>query len=217
VIPDRILIVDDHPLMRDGLRVLLQREPGIEVVGLCGDSATAWQAVHDLQPELVLMDIDLPDGSGLALTRRIIRQRAGTKILILTAHLSQDYAIGAADAGAHGYVVKTDASAELVAAVRIILAGGTRFPTIWPVAPAPPYASAGAAVAAGPVRRALPGREGQVLGLVVRGLRNKEIAAELALNIKTVESYRARLMKRFACKSPAELVRHAIRSGLAEA
>ena len=210
----RILIVDDHQMMRDGLRVMLEKIPGTEIVGACGDCATAWLAARELRPDLVLMDVDLPDGSGIALTRRMRAEFPAMKVIVLTALLDRRIAVEAIDAGAHGFLVKTSAFAELRAAVRAVLAGGTHLSAEMSAALAQGMQSAAAATA-GRVREALPLREGQVLILIVQGLRNKEIATELSLNVKTVEAYRSRLMKRFDCASPAELVRHAIRMGLA--
>ena len=210
----RILIVDDHQMMRDGLGVILQKYDGAEVVGSCGDCATAWLKVGELRPDLVLMDVDLPDGSGIALTRRIRAEFPAMKVLVLTAILERRIAVEAIAAGAHGYLVKTSAATELLAAIRTIQEGGIHLSAEMSAALAQGLQSAAAATAAR-VRDALPLREGQVLVQIVRGLRNKEIATELSLNVKTVEAYRSRLMKRFDCASPAELVRHAIRAGLA--
>jgi DNA-binding NarL/FixJ family response regulator len=211
----RILIVDDHQMMCDGLRLLLEKYPEAEVVGSCGDSATAFRMSGELRPDLVLMDIDLPDGSGIALTRRMREAHPEVKVLVLTGRLEPNLVTEATEAGAGGYLVKTNASAELLDAVRTVLAGGIHFGGPTPdteEAGAPSAAEANAAVR---VRLILPAREGQVLALLIRGLRTKEIATELSLGVKTVETYRGRLMKRFGCASPAELVRHAIRLGLA--
>lgn len=210
----RILIVDDHQMMREGLRVMLERVPDVEVVGTCCDCATAWLGATELRPDLVLMDVDLPDGSGIALTRRMRAEFPAIKVIVLTALLDRRVAVDAIDAGAHGFLVKTSAFVELVTAVRTVLRGGTHLSVEMSSALAQGLQSAGAATA-GRVREALPRREGQVLSLVVQGLRNKEIATELGLNVKSVEAYRSRLMKRYDCTSPAELVRHAIRNGLA--
>ena len=199
---------------RYGLRLLLEKYPGAEVVGACGNGAAAWRMVGDLRPDLVLMDVDLPDGSGIALTRRIRAAFPEVKVLVLTAHFERNFAVEAIDAGAHGFLVKTNASAELLTAVRTVLAGGIHLSAELSAVVAQGLQPAAVATA-GRISQALPMREGQVLVLIVRGLRNKEIAAELALNVKTVETYRSRLMKRFGCASPAELVRHAIRVGLA--
>jgi DNA-binding NarL/FixJ family response regulator len=210
----RILIVDDHQMMRDGLRVMLEKIPDAEIVGACGDCATAWLAARDLRPDIVLMDVDLPDGSGIALTRRLLAEFPAMKVIVLTALLDRRFAVEAVDAGAHGFLVKMSAFSELMAAVRTVLVGGTHLSAEMSAALAQGMQSAAAATT-GRVREALPHREGQVLVLIVQGLRNKEIATELGLNVKTVEAYRSRLMKRFDCSSPAELVRHAIRTGLA--
>lgn len=210
----RILIIDDHQMMCEGLRLMLENFPGVEVVGACGDCATSWLAARELRPDLVLMDVNLPDGSGIALTRRMRAEFPAMKIIVLTGLLERKFAVEAVDAGAHGFVVKTSDAAEFVAAVRTVLAGGIHLSAEMSTALAHGLQSA-AAVTSSRVREVLPLREGQVLVLIVQGLRNKEIADELGLNVKTVETYRSRLMKRFDCTSPAELVRHAIRSGLA--
>jgi DNA-binding NarL/FixJ family response regulator len=210
----RILIVDDHQMMRDGLRLMLAQVPDIGAIQDCGDCATAWLVLRDFQPDLVLMDVDLPDGNGIAFTRRIRAEFPAMKVVVLTSLLDRRVAVAAVDAGAQGFLVKTRAGAELLAAIRTVLAGGIHLSAEMSAALAQGLQSAAAATSSR-VRNALPWREGQVLVLIVQGLRNKEIAAELGLNIKTVEAYRSRLMKRFDCASPAELVRHAIRTGLA--
>jgi len=200
-------------MMRDGLRLLLEQATGVEVVGSCGDCATAWRTISELRPDLVLMDVDLPDGSGIALTQRVRGAFPEVKILVLTAHFELNFAVEAIDAGAHGFLVKSQASAELLAAVRTIREGRIHLDagTSAALAQGRPQETQAAAER---VRQVLPAREAQVLGMLLRGLRNKEIAAELSLSVKTVETYRSRLMKRFGCASLAELVRHAIRVGL---
>ena len=207
----RILIVDDHELVGSGLRLLLERVDGVTVVGTCGDCATAWQSVQALTPDLVLMDVELPDGDGLALTGRMHEAFPAVHVLVLTARLGAEVEVRARAAGARGILAKTRAADALVTMVRRIASGELCFgETDGPAGR--DTASTGA-----PARVALPKREGEVLQLVMRGLRNKEIAAELKISAKTVETYRSRVMKRFNCTSPAELVRHAIRTGLAQA
>jgi len=211
----RILIVDDHQMMCDGLHLLLARYPGAEVVGSCGDSATAFRMSGELRPDLVLMDVDLPDGSGIALTRRLREAYPEVKVLVLTGRLEPNLITEATAAGASGYLVKTNAATELLDAIRKVLAGGLHFsgaPSTSQERSAPPATLKDGIIR---VRQTLPARESQVLALLVNGMRNKEIAAKLNLNVKTVETYRGRLMKRFGCASPAELVRYAIRVGLA--
>jgi len=212
--PARILIVDDHQIMCEGLRLLLGKYAETEVIGACGDSATAFRLSGELRPDLVLMDVDLPDGSGIVLTRRIREAHPAVKILVLTARLEPSLVIEAIEAGASGYLVKTNASAELLATIRTVMAGGA-LPNDGTAAVHENGAPPALADAAVHLRQILPEREAQVLALLLRGLRNKEIADELTLGVKTVETYRGRLMKRLGCKSPADLVRHAIRLGLA--
>ena len=211
----RILIVDDHQMMCDGLRLVLEKYPEAEVVGVCGDGVTAFWLAGELRPNLVLMDIDLPDGSGIALTRRMREAYPEVKVLVLTGRLDPNLMTEATEAGASGYLLKTNASAELLDAIHTVLAGGIHFSSRTPFAQDTEASPAADTDAATRLRQNLPPREGQVLALLIKGLRNKEIAVELSLGVKTVETYRGRLMKRFGCTSAAELVRHAIRLGLA--
>ena len=125
--PARILIVDDHQIMCEGLRLLLGKYAETEVVGACGDSATAFRLSGELRPDLVLMDVDLPDGSGIALTRRMREAHPEVKVLVLTGRLEPNLVTEAKEAGASGFLVKTNASTELLDAVRTVLAGGNRF------------------------------------------------------------------------------------------
>ena len=206
--PTRILIVDDHELVCSGLRLLIEQVDTMEVIGTAGDCATAWRLVEALKPDLVLMDVDLPDGDGISLTGRICVTFPAMKVLVLTGRLTPDGESRAKTAGARGTLEKTKAAGELLDAVRNIAAGGLCFGG---------GTNPGGAGVGSTGRPVLPRRESEVLNLVLIGLRNKEIAAELNLSVKTVETYRGRLMKRFDCSSPAELVRYAIRAGLAKA
>lgn len=211
----RILIVDDHQMVREGLRLLLQSCPDTTVIATCGDAATAYQLAVDLRPDLALVDIDLPDGSGIALTRRLGEFSSAIRVIVLTAHVERSFAVQAYQSGARGFLLKTHTSDELNRAIQVVMAGGIYLAPETTLADAQDGKAAVVRNAAGTPK--LPVREAQVLTLVVQGLRNKEIAAELKLSVKTVETYRMRLMKRFGCESPAELVRHAIRAGLCSA
>jgi DNA-binding NarL/FixJ family response regulator len=206
MLPIRILIVDDHDLVCSGLSLVLERMAGAQVVGMCGDCASATRMVESLVPDIVLMDVELPDGDGIVLTATLQRAFPAVKVLVLTGRLEAEVEVRARAAGAWGVLAKTRAAADLIAAVRHVAEGGRHFGAN--------KLTAGVAdqTAKGPK---LPKRESEVLNLLLLGLRNKEIAAELKLGVKTVETYRSRLMKRFNCTSPAELVRHAIRAGLA--
>jgi DNA-binding NarL/FixJ family response regulator len=206
MLPIRILIVDDHDLVCSGLSLVLERMAGAQVIAMCGDCASATRMVESLAPDIVLMDVELPDGDGITLTATLQRAFPAVKVLVLTGRLEVDVEVRARAAGAWGVLAKTRAAADLIAAVRHVAEGGRHFGAN--------KLTAGVAdqAAKGPK---LPKRESEVLNLLLLGLRNKEIAAELKLGVKTVETYRSRLMKRFNCTSPAELVRHAIRAGLA--
>ena len=206
MLPIRVLIVDDHDLVCSGLRLLLERMDGCQVIAMCGDCASAAQMVESLSPDIVLMDVELPDGDGITLTASLQRAFPAVKVLVLTGRLEADVEARARSAGAWGVLAKTRAAADLIAAVRLIAEGGRHFGANQRSSGSDDQASKGPK---------LPKREGEVLNLILLGLRNKEIAAELKLGVKTVETYRSRLMKRFNCASPAELVRHAIRAGLA--
>jgi DNA-binding NarL/FixJ family response regulator len=209
----RVLIVDDHELVCTGIRLLLERVAAVEVVGTCGDCASALRLIGTLAPDVVLMDVDLPDGDGIVLTGLLRSKFPAVKVLVLTGRAMAEVESRAIAAGARGTLMKTAAAGELLEALRRVASGELRFA-------GPPASEARAEngrqgrLAHRPV---LPKRESEVLNLVVLGRRNKEIAAELSLSVKTVETYRGRLMKRFDCSSPAELVRHAIRVGLASA
>ena len=206
MLPTRILIVDDHDLVSSGLRLVLERMDGSRVLDTCGDCASAMRLVKSLSPEIVLMDVELPDGDGIALTATLQREFPAVKVLVLTGRQEADVEVRARAAGAWGVLAKTRAAADLIAAVRVVAEGGRHFGII--------KTAAGSNGQVAKVPK-LPKRESEVLNLLLRGLRNKEIAAELKLGVKTVETYRSRLMKRLNCTSPAELVRNAIRAGLA--
>jgi two-component system response regulator NreC len=212
--PTRFLVVDDHGMMREGLRRLINTEPDYETVGEAADCDTAWASVQSLQPDFIIMDIDMPGEGGIALTFRIKSNYPAIKTIVLTGHLDPKFAGDALRAGASGYLLKTNGASELIAAIKAVQLGqvylcaettaalfqtNQNFPHNQPASTKP----------------TLPKRELEVLLYVVQGLRNKEIATKLDLNVKTVETYRSRIMKRLNCSSPAELVRYAIREGLA--
>lgn len=213
--PIRIVIVDDHRVLRDGLRTLLTREPNFEVVGEAGDGRSVVESVRQTSPDLVLMDLNLPDMTGIVCTQRILAERPGTKVLVLSGDPDLSHVPEALQAGAAGYVLKEETTVELVRAIHSVMNGEAHL-----------SASATTALVGGlfretpspvptPVPR-LSEREIAVLKLVIDGLRNKEVAARLGVSVKSVETYRARLMTKLGCSTTAELVRHAIRAGLVE-
>lgn len=209
----RVVLVDDHQIMREGLRHLLAQEPGLEISGEAGDGQTALQLVERLQPEVVVMDLGLPDGDGLVFARQIRTRWPAIKVIILSSLLERRYLDEAVEAGISGYVLKGDASSELVRAIRAALKNETYL------------CSAASAALIGGYKEFLSAldqmnlstlteREAKVLKMIADGRNTKEIARDLGLSIKTVESRRLRIMTKLNLHSVAELTKYAIRKGL---
>ena len=210
----RVLLVDDHAILREGLRALLTLAGDIEVVGEAEDGRAAIAAVLCLKPDVVLMDIAMPVMDGLEATLEIHRQLPGCRVLILTQHDNKEYIFPILRAGAAGYVLKKAAGAELVSAIRAVHEGGAFL-----------HPSVASAVVAGFIGRhdqreehegieKLSEREVQVLKLVAEGRSNQEIADLLCLSIKTVMGHRANVMQKLGLHNRTELVKYAIRQGL---
>jgi DNA-binding NarL/FixJ family response regulator len=204
----RVLIADDHQIVRQGFRALLERE-GIQVVA---EAADGWEAVRLAQsenPDVVVLDLSMPQLNGLDAAREILRLRPRTKIVLLTMHMEEHQIVGALRAGIRGYVTKTQAAEALSQAIREIASGGTY------LTPGVADVVVGAYLAGGEAaREPLTPRERQVLQLVAEGKTTKEVATMLNLSVKTAESYRARLMDKLDIHDTATLVRYAIRRGL---
>lgn len=211
-----ILLVDDHRMLRDGLRLLLQGESGFEVVGEAGDVRTGLELTQKLAPNLVIMDIQLPDGTGIDACREIVAKHPDTRVLILSGNPDMTLLGAALRAGARGYLLKEEASDELVRAVRAILAGNVFLCPAAATALVNDLGNVGESSAKKDEPR-LSERELQVLKLISDGLRNKEIAADLHISTKSVETYRSRLLTKLGFSSTAELVRYAVREKIARA
>lgn len=203
----RVAIVDDHALVRSGLRRLLELEEEIEVVGEAASAPEAIALVRETQPDVLLLDLQMPGTSGLAAMAGIREASPDTQVLVVTMHDDAVHLRSARAAGAVGYVVKSAAPAELVAAVRDVHAKQLHFD--------PELASDDvAAVGASPKALGLSRRERQVLGGLVRGHTNREIADQLGVGVKSVESYRARLRAKLGADTRADLVKIAAEAGL---
>lgn len=210
--PIRLLLVDDHQIMRDGLRLTLGREPDLAVVGEAGDAQTALERTASLEPELILLDIGLPDADGVELAREIRQRWPQVRIVLLSAVVDPEHLDQAVEAGVAGYLLKVSATDELVRAIRAVHRGESFF--------SPEVA---AVLASGyqrlresrPTENApvLTERECQVLKRIADGRNTKEIAAEIDLSIKTVETHRTRIMHKLGLHSIAELTKYAIRQG----
>ncbi len=210
--PIRILIVDDHRLFRDGLRAILALHSDVSVVGEAEDARGGAQLAADVEHDLVIVDVTLPGSNGVALVRELKRQRRTTPILILSMHQHADIVADAFAAGATGYALKHQSEAELLDAVRTT-ASRRRY-----LAPqiAPEIADeAGASrKRASGILSHLSTREREIFDLIVRGSSNADIAQQLFISIKTVETHRTRIMKKLGVHSLGELIRLAARHGL---
>lgn len=208
----RVLLVDDHQLVRTGMRFLLNEVPGMIVIGDTGDGRSALESIAALQPNIVLMDISMPELNGLEATTRIAKEFPLSRVIILSMHANEEYVLQALRAGAAGYLVKNAAPEELELAIRAVARGETY------LSPAisrhvVEELLGGAKNNASPVDVLTP-RQREILQLVAEGKTTKQIAVTLGVSIKTIESHRTQLMDRLDIHELAGLVRFAIRHGL---
>jgi len=209
----RVLLADDHAILREGLRALLGLADDIEVVGEAADGQEAIDRVNALQPDVVLMDVSMPGLGGLEATLQIRRQRPDTRILVLTQYEDPEYVRRFLQAGVSGYVLKKSAGADLAAAIRAVHRGGLVLdPEVAKEALRAPTAPGGTS-AARPYDT-LTDREKQVLKLVAEGKANKEVAEILGISVKTAMSHREHLMEKLDLHSRTELIHFAIREGV---
>lgn len=199
----RILLVDDHQLVRDGLHSRLGETPGIEVVGEAGTGSDALALAATLQPDLVLLDIGLPDMSGLDVAAQLADVAPGSRALMLSMYDNREYVISAIRAGAAGYVLKDASSKEIIAAIRAVAAGGSYYSA--------PLTTALATGGSEPP--VLTEREREILILVAQGNSNKRIAQQLDVSVRTVETHRLNLRKKLGVETPAGLIRYALQQG----
>jgi DNA-binding NarL/FixJ family response regulator len=202
----RILIVDDHAIVRRGVRALLEAQPELEIVGEASTGRAAVEMTETLRPDVVVLDLSLPELHGLEVTRRISADFSGIQVLVLTMHHSEELARQVRAAGARAFVLKSDADQDLVAAVTALRKGETFFSST----------VTGAAGGDGTPAQITP-REREIIQLVAEGQSTKEIAAQLDISIKTVESHRTNIMRKLGLRSMSEMVRFAIRNGIVQA
>ncbi|HUP91642.1 MAG TPA: response regulator transcription factor, partial [Solimonas sp.] len=206
-----ILLADDHAMMRDGLRALLEVEPDLKVLAAVADGIAAVAAAAELQPHIGILDIDMPGLSGLDAARRIAEVSPATRILILSVHGNSEYIYRALQVGARGYVLKEAAGSQLVAAVRTVHSGRRFLADKVKETVIGEYL--GGRRPQGPVER-LSKRERSVLEMLVDGRSNGEVAKQLSISAKTVATYRTRMMKKLGINDMPALVRFAIAHGL---
>ena len=207
----RVLLVDDHTVVRQGLRRILETDDEIEIVGETGDGRSATEMVQRLHPNVVVMDIALPELNGIEATRQITKRSNGTKVLILTMHADDVCVRQSLKAGARGYLLKDSEDLDLLKAVKAIGRGGSFFsPTISKVL-LEGYLGDVAGQDIEDNLSLLTDREREVLQLIAEGKTNKEIAGLLAVSINTVETHRKHIMEKLDLHNTAEIVRFAVR------
>jgi len=209
----RIVLADDHAVVREGLRAVVSAQPDMRVVGEAADGEAAWRAAKELAPDVLVMDLSMPVLGGAEATARIRHDCPTVKVLALTVHEERVYITQLLRAGASGYVLKRSASSELVRAVRTVAAGGTYIDPSIAGTLVEGYLDAAGAAEQQP-HDTLSERERQVLVRIARGFSNKEIAAELSLSVKTVETYKARVAEKLGLHTRVEIVRYAAQHGL---
>jgi two-component system response regulator NreC len=207
-----ILLADDHAVIRQGLKLLVDAQPDMEVVAEAGDGQEAWEKAQELQPDVVVMDISMPECNGAEATERIAAACPNVRVLALTFYDDEEYLRRLLQAGASGYVLKRAAAEDLTQAIRTVAAGGVYLDPSMAgkvvggyIGKPPPDGE--------PHRGDLSERETEVLRLIAWGYSNKEIAAQLHISVKTVETYKTRLMEKLAFRSRVDLVRYALRQG----
>ena len=208
----RVLLADDHKILRQGLRTLLEQEEDIDVVGEADNGRASVKLAGELAPDVVIMDVAMPDLNGIDATRRITEADPGARVLALSMHSDGPYVKGMLQAGARGYILKDCASEELTRAIRTVMAGQVYVSPGVTGAIVNDYVRQLSAATGEPA--ALSHREREVLQLFAEGASTATIAAQLHLSVKTIETHRKRIMDKLDLRSIAELTKYAIREGI---
>jgi DNA-binding NarL/FixJ family response regulator len=207
----RVVLADDHAIVREGLKALINAQPDMEVVGEAADGRAACVKAKELKPDIIVMDLSMPELSGVQATREVRRQSPEVRVIALTVHEERSYLRELIEAGASGYVLKRSAAEDLVHALRVVARGDVYLdPSV-------------AAVFVGKISRShaqrssveadLSDRETEVLQLIAQGHSNKDIAGRLDLSVKTVETYKARSMEKLGLTGRADIIRFALQKG----
>lgn len=209
----RILLADDHQLFREGLRSLLEKEPDVKVVAEADNGRAAVELAGELKPDVVTMDISMPDLNGMEATQQMAKQVPGTKVIGLSMYSDRHFVEGMLKAGASGYLLKDCANEEFIRAIRAVAAGQTYLSPAVAGKVTEDYVRLAKGQSL-PASKTLSAREREVLQLVAEGWGSKQIAGELGVGVKTVESHRHQIMEKLNVHSVAELTKFAIREGL---
>lgn len=210
----RIVIAEDHTILREGLRALLASDPEFDVVGEAEDGLDAIKSVKSLTPDVVIMDLSMPKMNGVAAIKEIKRVTPNTKIVVLTVHKNEEYILAAFQAGSDGYVLKYAGHEELVSAIRAVLKGQPYLSPAVSAVVLEAYLDGQKGLSSQSPFRMLTNRETEVLKLIAEDYRNRQIADLLGISVKTVERHRANLMKKLDLHSGASLTAFALENGL---
>ena len=211
----RIVLADDHTILRNGIRAILDDEPGMEIVGEADDGRTAVNVACQLKPDIVIMDIAMPLLNGLEATRQIRRTCPGVKVIILTMHDNEEYVIQMLEAGAMGYILKDAAARELIQAIRTVNRGeAVLSPAITRIVIEDYLRWGGIRPTNG--NEELSPREREILQLIAEGYTSKQIAEILVISVKTVQAYRTSLMQKLNLHNRGELIKYAIQKKIIE-
>lgn len=210
----RILLADDHNILRDGMRLLLERQPGFTVVGEAADGRETIELAAEHSPDVVVMDIAMPNLNGIEATRRIVEKRPGIGVVILSMHYDESYVLRSIKAGARAYLLKDALKGELIAAIRAVAEGRSFFsPKISRVLQED-YVEALGCKGGDDSYELLTDREREILQLVAEGKTNKEIAGALNLSSYTVDTHRTHILQKLNLHSVPELILYAVRKGI---
>lgn len=211
----RILLADDHTIVREGLKGMLEREPDIKVVADVGDGRMALKMAHQEKPDLIVMDISMPDLNGIEATSQIIAEVRGIKVICLSMHREKKFVGAMLRAGASGYVIKNDVTKELIGAIRKVMSGGMYLsPAI--TGDVVNHFVKGRNTREKGAYTDLSEREREILQLIAEGLSTKEIASKLNLSEKTIAAHREHIMQKLGMHNVVELTRYALREGISQ-
>ena len=213
----KLMLVDDHSIVRDGIRLLLEQADGLEIIDEANDGEEALDKLKAHQPDLVLMDISLPGMSGIQTTQVISRLYKGVRVLMLSMHNNEDYILRSVEAGAYGYILKDSSSDEMIKAIRTIASGEKYYSS--PVASIilsgyMQQLKKGDKHSRAERQSKLSNKEKEILQFLVDGMSSREIAEKLQLSVRTVDNHRANMMRRLQVRNAAELVRMAVEDKL---
>jgi DNA-binding NarL/FixJ family response regulator len=209
----KVLIADDHQIMREGLRSMLEKEPGITVVGEAEEGRATLRLARELTPDVIIMDVAMPDLNGIEATRQIVAEFPTIKVIALSMHDDRRFVLSMIKAGARGYLLKDSAFKDLAKAIRVVVANKTYLSSEIADIVVKDYLATSTSEDSSAFHLLSP-REREVLQLIAEGKTSNQVAENLHVSIKTVETHRAQLLRKLKVKSVAELTKYAIREGL---